>query len=131
MDKEQINALMKYVRGEMSFAEWIESGGVTGDREQNDDDNEVEVQDDENEFDQEWDIAEQNIQDDAMEEQRDSGGMRSSEHSIEFLHLAFICPHYRHYRHHRYHHHHRCYRVIVIFSIYQLQGCHYRQVVKY
>lgn len=73
MDKEQINALMKYVRGEMSFAEWIESGGVTGDREQNDDDNEVEVQDDENEFDQEWDIAEQNIQDDAMEEQRDSG----------------------------------------------------------
>lgn len=90
MDKEQINALMKYVRGEMSFAEWIESGGVTGDREQNDDDNEVEVQDDENEFDQEWDIAEQNTQDDAMEEQRDSGGMRSSEHSIEFLHFSTL-----------------------------------------
>ena len=88
MDEEQINALMKYVRGEMSFAEWIESGGVTGDREQNDDDNEVEVQDGENEVDQEWDVAEQETQDDANEEQRGSGGRLSCKLSMEFLNLS-------------------------------------------
>ena len=45
MEEERIAALMKYVRGEISFAEWIERGVVTGDTEQNEDDNEVEMQD--------------------------------------------------------------------------------------
>lgn len=33
MEDERINILMKYVRGEISFAEWIESGGGAGDAE--------------------------------------------------------------------------------------------------
>ena len=49
MEEERIAALMKYVRGEISFAEWIEKGVVTGDVEQNEDDNEVEMQDDDRE----------------------------------------------------------------------------------
>lgn len=50
MEEERIAALMKYVRGEISFAEWIERGVVTGDAEQNEDDNEVEMQDDDSDM---------------------------------------------------------------------------------
>lgn len=38
---ERISILMKYVRGEISFAEWIESGAGAGDAEQ--DDNSMQV----------------------------------------------------------------------------------------
>ncbi|XP_068727355.1 general transcription factor 3C polypeptide 3-like [Montipora capricornis] len=69
MEDEQISVLMKYVRGEISFTEWIESGGVTADKEQ-DDENEVEMQDGDNEVEQDWDFATQEAQDDVSEELR-------------------------------------------------------------
>lgn len=45
MEEERIAALMKYVRGEISFAEWIESGVGSADTEQVEDENEAEMQD--------------------------------------------------------------------------------------
>lgn len=41
MEDKRVTTLMKYVRGEISFAEWIESGMGAGDAEQ--DDNSVQV----------------------------------------------------------------------------------------
>lgn len=43
MEDERINILMKYVRGEISFAEWIENGVGTGDTELEDIDNGMQV----------------------------------------------------------------------------------------
>ena len=41
MEDERISTLMKYVRGEISFAEWIESGAGAADTEQIEDENEI------------------------------------------------------------------------------------------
>ena len=41
MESERLASLMKYVRGEISFAEWIESGVGSGDAEQIEDDTEM------------------------------------------------------------------------------------------
>ena len=41
MEESRVSTLMKYVRGEISFAEWIESGVGAGDAEQ--DDNSMQV----------------------------------------------------------------------------------------
>ena len=41
MEDKQISILMKYVHGEISFAEWIEGGSGAGDTEQ--DDNSMQV----------------------------------------------------------------------------------------
>lgn len=46
MEDERINILMKYVRGEISFAEWIDSGGGTGDAELEDNGMQVDIEGD-------------------------------------------------------------------------------------
>ena len=47
MEDERVSDLMKYVRGEISFTEWIEGGVGAGDAEQ--DDNSMQVDRDEEE----------------------------------------------------------------------------------
>ena len=109
MEDEQINALMKYVRGEISFTEWIESGAVTADKEQ-DDENEVEMQDGDNEVEQDWDFATQEAQDDVSEELKTTGGRLKCMNLIYKLSMSTFNDkdHHNRHRHHYHHRHHLC-----------------------
>lgn len=80
MAEEQIAAVMKYIRGEISFAEWIETGGVTGDAEQNEDDNEVEMKDGDGEGEVAAPATQQGAPD---QEQKASLGRSNRFHSIK------------------------------------------------